>query len=288
MARLRSAGCNVLPALLAAVMATASAGAQTKPPSAVAAAGLPPVAGEAVAGDAADAWHLRLGIPIWLAGLDGTLTVRGSELEPSEDPSDIDLFGSHLDCAAALHAEAEKGCFGLILDSMYVDVRATANTSLGAEAEGSVQGFIGELDAFYILTTPKPGDIGWGALRADVLGGVRFTRLDLGVDSAAVTESSTHTVVDPLVGARMEFGITDWLGYKLRGDIGGFGLASDTSDLTWNVDTAFAFHFSKLFELDLGYRWLDYDFSKGSGSNQSGLDLTLEGPYLGVQFAFKF
>src|SRR5262250_924718 len=161
-------------ALLAAIIATASVVAQTKPPTSVA-----PTAPPAVTGEAADAWHLRLGIPIWLAGLDGTLTVRGQELEPSEDPSDIDLFVSHLDGAAALHAEAEKERFGLILDAMYVDVGATANTSIGAEAEGSVQGFIGEFDGFYILTAPEPGHIGWGALRADLLGGVRFTRLDL-------------------------------------------------------------------------------------------------------------
>ena len=275
----RCAGGRLVPALLAAAFATVNADAQTKPPSAAVAAGPP-----AVGSDAADTWHLRLGIPIWLAGLDGTLTVRGSELEPSEDPSDIDLFGSHLDGAAALHAEAEKRTFGLIFDSMYVDVGATANTSIGAAAEGSVQGFVGELDAFYIVTRPEPG-VGWGALAADVLAGVRFTRLDLGVDTAATTASSSHWVVDPLVGGRIEVGLTDWLGYKLRGDIGGFGLASD---LTWNVDTAFAFHFSKLFQMDLGYRWLDYDFSKGSGTDQSGLDLTLEGPYLGVQFAFVF
>jgi len=273
----------ILTALLATGWTSGGAVAQTKPPSPVATTAPP-----AVESEASDAWELRVGIPIWLAGLDGTLTVGGSELEPSEDPSDTDLFSSHLDFAFALHAEAEKNRFGLILDTMYVDVSATANTDASAQGEGSVRGFIGELDGFYILTAPEPGVSGWGTLRADVLGGMRLTGLELGVDAPGVTASTSHTFIDPLVGARAELGLTDWLGYKLRGDIGGLLSTDTTSSLVWNVDTAFAFHVSQSFQLDLGYRWLYYDFSYGSGSSESGLDLTLLGPYLGVQFAFTF
>lgn len=276
----------ILIALLAIGWTSGGPVAQSKPSSAAVSAERPVVASDA--SDASDGWSLRVGIPIWLAGLDGTLTVGGSELEPSEDPSDTDLFSSHLDFAFALHAEAEKNRFGLILDSMYVDVSATANTEVGAQGEASVRGFIGELDGFYTLTAPRPGAGGWGALRADVLAGVRLTGLELGVQTAGVTASSRHTFVDPLIGARGEVGLTDWLGYKLRGDIGGLLSSDTTSSLVWNVDTAFAFHVSEPFQIDLGYRWLYYDFSFGSGGSESGLDLTLSGPYLGVQLAFAF
>ena len=273
----------ILTALLAIGWTSGGVVAQTKPSSPVDTTAPP-----AVESDASDGWQLRVGIPIWLAGLDGTLTVGGSELEPSEDPSDTDLFSSHLDFAFALHAEAEKNRFGLILDTMYVDVSATANTDVGAQAEGSVRGFIGELDGFYILTAPQPEVSGWGAFRADVLGGIRLTGLELGVDTSGVSASSSRTFVDPLIGARAEVGLTDWLGYKLRGDIGALLNSDTTASLNWNVDTAFAFHVSQSFQIDLGYRWLYYDFSYGSGSSESGLDLTLSGPYLGLQLAFAF
>src|SRR4029077_3836430 len=82
-------------AVLVIAWAAVSARAQTQPS--------PPAVGHAD-----DDWRVRLAVPIWLAGTSGSLTVLGHELEPSEDPSTIDLWDSHISFAAALHAEVEK------------------------------------------------------------------------------------------------------------------------------------------------------------------------------------
>jgi hypothetical protein len=39
-------------------------------------------------------------------------------------------------------------------------------------------------------------------------------------------------------------------------------------------------------DLDLGYRWLDYDYEDGSGTDKFAIDGTLGGPY--VAFTFRF
>ena len=267
---------NGVPAVLAIALAAVGVGAQAQPPS-------------PAGSDGADDWHLRLAIPIWLPGTSGTLTVLGHELTPSEDPGDINLFASHVSFAATLHAEAEKDRFGLFMDSMYLDVRAEPTGPFGLPAEASEKAFIGELGGFYTLQAPQPHATGWGTFRADVLGGVRVTWLELGMETTVFSGTSAHTVVDPIVGARMQLGITDWLDYKLRGDVGGFGLSpGTTSTFAWNIDTGVEFHLSRLIDLDLGYRWLDYDFSWGPDSNPTGLDARLDGPYLTLQFSFTF
>jgi opacity protein-like surface antigen len=266
---------NALLLLAAACVLATAARAQEPSPSAAA--------------DAADSWHWRAGVPVWLAGLSGSLTVRGHELVPSEDPGDISLFSSYISGAAAFHVEAEKGRFGLLMDWLYIEERAEPAGPSGSPAEAALRGFVGELGGFYTWSAPKPDERGLGTFRADVLGGVRYTSLESGVHTSFFDSTSSNSVIDPFVGARMQVGITDWLDFALRGDVGGFGLApGTTSNLVWNLDTGLMFHVSKVVDLGLGYRWLDYDFRNGSGGGQTELDLRLDGPTLTFQLSFSF
>jgi hypothetical protein len=100
----------------------------------------------------------------------------------------------------------------------------------------------------------------------------------------AVDVSMTQTWVDPLIVARVmtRFNDTKWrLG--LVADIGGFGIGSD---LAWQINPFVGYQFSKLFEIDLAYRWLAMDYETGSGTDYFLYDMVISGPELGLLFHF--
>jgi len=77
---------------------------------------------------------------------------------------------------------------------------------------------------FYTVVAPPPGKRGWGAVRIDALGGLRLSELELGIHGDRFNGSTSRTIYDPYVGARLTLGLTDWLSFKARGDVGGFGI----------------------------------------------------------------
>jgi len=100
----------------------------------------------------------------------------------------------------------------------------------------------------------------------------------------AVDRSMTQTWVDPLIVARLmtRFDDSKWrLG--IVGDIGGFGIGSD---LAWQINPFVGYQFSKLFEIDLAYRWLAMDYETGSDADYFLYDMVISGPELGLLFHF--
>jgi len=100
----------------------------------------------------------------------------------------------------------------------------------------------------------------------------------------AIDVSMTQTWVDPLIVARVmtRFNDSSWrLG--MVADIGGFGIGSD---LAWQINPFVGYQFSKLFEIDLAYRWLAMDYETGSGADYFLYDIVISGPELGLLFHF--
>jgi hypothetical protein len=231
-----------------------------------------------------ESWHFSLGIPVWLAGVKGDINIRGTELSPDQDTGDsLDLITSHLNMAAALHFEANNSRFGFFADAIYVDFRADSNLSGSGDAEGFLKGAIGEFAGFYSIISPEKH--ARGAFRLDAFGGVRVTSLTVGIDDDSFNGSFNVTLFDPMVGARLQYSITDRLDFRLRGDVGGFGIdAWNTSNMTYNADAALVYSLCDSFRLGLGYRWLKYDFESDSG--RSTFDASLSGPYVLLEYAF--
>jgi len=279
--------------LLTVAMLAIPASAPGQTPSAVATEqtpGTPPPTDPAVdvpphkAADE-DRWRLSLAIPVWLVGVDGDLNVRGHKISGDQDTADDvdELFDSRLNGAMALHFEAQKSRFGLLLDGMYLD-RSIRGTEGATDAEATLLGYIGEVGGIYTVIPPAPGKRGWGMLRLDALVGLRISGLELGVETDTFSGDVSDTYYDPYVGGRVEVGLTNWLSAKARGDVGGFGIdAWNTSQFSYNVDTGLEFHFTRWFDLGLGYRWLSYDIDLGS---ESSLNATLSGPVVELKFNF--
>lgn len=85
--------------------------------------------------------------------------------------------------------------------------------------------------------------------------------------------------VDPFVGFRGRYQLTDDFYTVARGDIGGFGVSSQ---LTWNVYGALGFALTERTAVELGYRYLQIDYQSGGFS----YDVATKGPFLGVRIDF--
>jgi len=100
----------------------------------------------------------------------------------------------------------------------------------------------------------------------------------------AIDRSMNNTWVDPLIVARVmtRFDDSSWrLG--MLADIGGFGIGSD---LAWQIYPFVGYQFSKLFEIDLAYRWLAMDYNTGNGQDYFLYDMVISGPEIGLLFHF--
>lgn len=58
------------------------------------------------------------------------------------------------------------------------------------------------------------------------------------------------------------------------------------SDFTWQVFPNLGFKFSDHVSPEVGYRWLDLDYSTGEGNERFAYDVLTQGPIGG--FAFRF
>lgn len=121
----------------------------------------------------------------------------------------------------------------------------------------------------------------------DLYGGGRYTYLELDLDTRG-QPSANRSVdwVDPMIGVRAVWNVTDRFFVLAGGDIGGFGVGSD---FAWSALGLLGWRF-QMFGLDSavvgGYRALGQDYSTGSGTRRLQFDVTMHGPVLGLNIRF--
>ena len=121
----------------------------------------------------------------------------------------------------------------------------------------------------------------------DLLAGGRYTHLKIELDFKRIgNQDKSKDWVDPFVGAATQIGLTDKLSFRVRGDVGGFGVGSD---ITLNGVGLLGYKV-RPFGLDgtlaAGYRALYQDYTDGSGRNKFTWNMTLHGPVLGLAVTF--
>ncbi len=85
--------------------------------------------------------------------------------------------------------------------------------------------------------------------------------------------------VDPFIGLRGRYDLNDQLYLTGRGDIGGFGVSSDTA---WNVYGAFGIDLTERTCVELGYRYYLVDYERGA----LNYDVATKGPFIGVRIEY--
>ena len=200
---------------------------------------------------------------------------------------DVDLSFSDLldyfNYGGAIRTDAYKGKWGLKSDILMIDLGEDFKGPFGNRAEVDLRQWAADFAVSYeVLSLPMDEEES-RQLTFSPYGGFRYNYLKQKVKLPAPIGSvgDSHDWVDVLVGGSIKMELTEKLSANIEGDVGGFGIGSG-SDLTWQVMAGFNYTLSEHVDFKFGYRHLDMDYSRGSGSKEFGLDVYYTGPIVGV------
>lgn len=263
--------------------------------SATAASGADEVRAAPATVDGAD-WAFQATGYLWATGLNGNISPfrRAPTLHVEKSFSDV---MEDLNFGGFLNVWGRYDRFVLSGDIMYVDTTDSKAAGplpalqipglpilpAGAaiDADVDTQEFMATLQAGYRI-------IDADGFSLDALAGARFWHIS---NEVAVTAShpligsvsSTHQEsfgwVDPVIGARAFFNLTDKLSVQGQFDIGGFGAGSD---FTWSALATVNYIFTDTLSVSAGYKVLDVDYS----DDGYVFDSRLSGPVVGLTYRF--
>ena len=213
-----------------------------------------------------DKWDVTVAPYFMGAAMSGTTAVRGREVDV--DVSASDIF-SNLQFGAMGLVVARKGNWGFGADAIWMALGTTVRNTNVDFNQGAF--------AFYGLR--RLGSA------ADLTVGMRVNTLQgqLKSNTLAFDVSQDKTWVDPLVGLTLRSPREHRLYAQVYTEIGGFGAGSD---FTWQVFPTLGWKFTDRFSLEVGYRWLDLDYSTGAGKQRFSYDVLTQGPVGGLAFRF--
>ncbi len=225
-------------------------------------------------GPGPDTWEYMLTPYLWVAGLDGELTVRGISVDVNASFGDI---VENLEIALPLHFEARKKRWALLADLFFLDLQQDIDPAgILPAAEVDVDTLFAELLGAYRVSES-----------AEVIFGGRYTDYDVGIQffgPAGFQIDGGRDWLDPIVGFRLGWASPgSGVVFLLRGDVGGFGVGSE---LTWNLHAYIAANISRKVSAGIGYRILDTDFEEGSGTDLFRYDIQQSGVDIGFTFHF--
>ena len=90
--------------------------------------------------------------------------------------------------------------------------------------------------------------------------------------------------VDPIVGVMFEtpIGAGNW-SFTGSAQLGGFGVGSDLMTI---LTGSFSYRFNNWSSIDIGYRYLDFDYKDGDGADRFKFDMSEHGPAIGWRIDF--
>jgi hypothetical protein len=225
---------------------------------------------------------------LWFLSLDGDVTVKGVKTSPSVDFSEI---FDNLDIGVMVEGEIRKGRIGIYANVIYAELGSTDDIG-PIEIQADATTVWAGAGAYYRLgpfaLNPEAGLAGPKVV-VDPYAGARFTYLDtkLKIRHGGPQVDANQSWVDPVIGVRTLWPLTDKWSVTALGDIGGFGAGSD---FTWQAAGLVGYRFSLLGEDNAkvlaGYRALYQDYKDGNGRNEFKWDMTLHGPVLGLAISF--
>ena len=218
----------------------------------------------------AGGWQFELApLYIWFAGLEGDASIG-----PVNAPIRLS-FGDVLENLSGiftLHFEAKKNKWSFFTDGMHLQLEPGTTLPNGAPLGVKVENDIIEVGAAYRVRDAQPS--------VDILGGARYTNLEVRGTNRAITVVD-ESWWDGFGGARMRYAFGEKKNWSVaaRGDIGTGG-----SDLTWSAYALATWRFAKFASVTAGYKWLDYDYTNGTGLSRVDWNVTYQGPIAGIVF----
>lgn len=252
-----------------------------------------------------DDWHFLFYIPGWDPALSGDSTAKGKRVpvhmdywQALENLKFVDLLG-------AGHLEVQKGPWGFWVEGLYMKMTDKANFSKDIKLpiivpiEISVTGQVkvtaaasfDEAAVFYDVYRSKSSVGNRAVLTVDAYAGARYVYFKTKADVTVTTPLGTigtgfskkRDWVDPMVGGRILWNLSDRWMAVFRTDVGGFGLSSK---FTLDLDGFLVYRANSWLRFMGGYRALYEDHQEGSGSNKFKYNLWAHAPWLGVGVEF--
>ena len=174
--------------------------------------------------------------------------------------------------------------WGIIADAAYVDldISGTAPTPRHLSSNIDFTELLGNLLVSYRVADAPTGFL-------DLYAGARVNSLSLDVSAqanrilfpgqASFHDSDTETWVDPVIGLRGQWNMTEKWFLAGKADIGGFGVSSD---LLWSAQGTLGYQFTPRFNTEIGYSYYDTDFEDDGFT----YDMAMGGLFIGFNFTF--
>lgn len=241
-------------------------------------------------------WAFQTTAYLWATGLDGNVSPfrRAPTLSVEKSFSDV---MDDLNFGGFLNIWGRYDRFVLSGDLMYVDTTdskaagrlpalqipglPTLPPGAAIDATVDTQEFMATLQAGYRV-------IDADGFSLDALAGARFWHISNDVSvtashpllgSVSASHNESFGWVDPVIGARAFFSLTDKLSVQGQVDIGGFGAGSD---LTWSALATVNYVFTDTLSVSAGYKVLDVDYAHDGHV----FDSRLSGPVFGLTYRF--
>jgi hypothetical protein len=259
-----------------------------------------PVYGQEAMGQP-DGWEIRLMPYFWMPSMDSEGTVGGplgGSLSGNVELNFCEVM-DYFNFGAMGRLEAWKNRWGFTFDGLFMNLGADGSfegrrgvTSFDLDAD--VRLGIADFGLAYRIFEQKIGNNDAQKLTFEPYVGLRYgylrEKIDLNVDIAGVGNigarpGGSEDWVEPFVGGRVILDLNDKFAFNIRGDAGGFGIGS-ASEMLWQIAFGVDYKLSTNTFLNAGYRIVDLDYSRGSGSEELGIDLQAKGPFVGVTILF--
>ena len=202
---------------------------------------------------------------LWFTAIGGTIEIPEISSTPYNFNQSFGDAVEDMKFAFMVAGRFKYKSVSLLYDMFYVHLKPTLSIP-SMNVEGFLNGtadineYVGDFSLAYRIPIEDK------TVQFDVYGGTRVWSMDntldlTGSDGTPVKKSKKNAWVDPIFGALVNFDFEqNWFTY-LRGDIGGFGAASEfTSTFLWGVGYRFDQHWNTSFGIKNLY--VDYEQDK--------------------------
>lgn len=223
-------------------------------------------------------WQFDLTPYVWGMSVDGKIQPDDNSLpSASIDESFSDLL-KELDAAFFLSGSARKDRFVVVGDLNWAKLSDSSRVTI---APGQSTRLKGEATQLSATLTAGYSPIRTSKVTVDALGGFRLWDMKVEADAKDLDISEEESVrwVDPILGARANFNLSEDWSLSAYGDVGGFGLGAD---LTWQLLGTANYQLTESISLSAGYRHLYTDYHSGGVR----IDAHMSGPVFGINFRF--
>jgi opacity protein-like surface antigen len=221
----------------------------------------------------ASPFQFDIGLPTWASGISGVTGVKGVQGNVSQSFSSI---WHHLDYVIPLTMDLRYQKWGFHVDGQIVQLSQTFDTRgvLYLSNNLRMQQAFANFDLDYrVLDTDRwqvdpyiGGRYNYFSLAGDLQS--RFPRIIPNFD-----ETGSTSWVDPILGINAKVHVYKPFSLLMLGDVGGFGVGSH---ITYQFYGAGELQLTRNMFMDLGYRYLDTDYSSGGFT----YDVDMKGPQI--------